>query len=88
VALLLALGLCATFFALGFWSRRWSFVAATLMICAAVAAFLWINDGWYGAGWGDFGVAYNVIAGALVIIGVVVGVSVGRASDRAHEPSP
>ena len=84
VAVLFALVPFLTFFAVGFWARRWTFVASTVMLCLAIAAFLWLNDGWYGAGWGDFGVAYNVIAGVSMVVGVALGVAIGKATGHAH----
>jgi hypothetical protein len=34
---------------------RWSFVGITVLLVGSIAAYLVVNDGWYGAGWGEFG---------------------------------
>jgi hypothetical protein len=84
MAFVLASGLFFAFLAVGYWARRWSFVAATIGLCSAIGIALWINDGWFGAGWGEFGVTCNVIAATLVILAVALGVAAGQAAGRAR----
>ncbi|MGI8726896.1 MAG: hypothetical protein ACR2K6_04365 [Solirubrobacterales bacterium] len=59
-------------------------VAATL---ALVAVFLVINDGWYGAGWGEFGIQLNLMFAASVQLGVTLGTFAAKLSRRSR-PRP
>ena len=62
------------FFLLGLVVGRWWTVLAAIGVWAAIALFLVVNDGWHGAGWGDFGVLLNVIAAVLTVAGAAAGV--------------
>ena len=42
------------FFVFGLIAGRWWIVLAAIGVWVGIAAFLVVNDGWYGAGWGDF----------------------------------
>jgi hypothetical protein len=70
------------FLVIGVAVGRWWVVAAAVGVVGAVAFFLVLNDGWYGAGWGDFGIALNVVMGALTVVLAVVGVAVSKAWAR------
>jgi hypothetical protein len=74
MVLLLPIG----FAILGALIGRWWVVFAALLTWLALAAFLFANDGWYGAGWGDFGIAFNVIAAIATVVGAAVGVGAQR----------
>ena len=50
--------------------------------CCAVAMFLVLNNGWYGAGWGDGGIAWNVLVACLTVAGAAAGVAAGRSLRR------
>jgi hypothetical protein len=39
-----------------------------------IAVFLILNNGWYGAGWGDFGIELNVVTALLSVAAAAVGV--------------
>jgi hypothetical protein len=67
------------FAVLGYVVGRWWMVDAAVATCVGVAVFLVVNNGWYGHGWGDFGVALNVLAGCLTVLLAAVGVAAARA---------
>jgi hypothetical protein len=71
----------------GFLIGRWTVVAAALATWIALAVFLYANDGWYGAGWGDFGIAFNVLAAAATVVGAAVGVGLRSAARRTPTAS-
>ena len=62
------------FFLLGLVAGRWWTVLAAIVLWGAIALFLVVNDGWYGAGWGDFGTLLNVIAAVLTVAAAAAGV--------------
>jgi hypothetical protein len=66
----------------GFLVGRWRFLLVLVGAWIGIAIFLRENNGWRGAGWGDFGIALNVIWAALTIAAAVVGVAVRRAVQR------
>jgi hypothetical protein len=57
---------------------RWSSVAITVGVVGAITVYLVVNDGWYGNGWGEFGVAFNVVVGVLAIAAAVLGVALSK----------
>ena len=61
---------------------RWRAILVPIVLWAGIAIFLVLNDGWYGDGWGDFGVALNVIAAFLSLLAAAVGVGVRRLTSR------
>jgi hypothetical protein len=63
----------------GFLVGRWWFLLALGVIWLGIAIFLVVNDGWRGAGWGDFGVALNVIAALVTFGGAALGIALRRA---------
>jgi len=79
------LGIAAACGLLGLLVGRWWALIVPVMLWSAIALFLVINDGWYGAGWGDFGIASNVIAAALSVLLAAVGVALRRLS---RHPGP
>jgi hypothetical protein len=77
------------FLVAGFAFGRWWVVFSAAATWIVLAVFLYVNDGWYGAGWGDFGIAFNVMAAVATVVGSAVGVGLrqlsggGRASRAA-----
>ena len=63
----------------GYAVGRWWAIALAVATCVGVAAFLLANDGWYGNGWGDFGVELNVLVGCLTVAAAAAGVAARRA---------
>ncbi len=53
---------------------RWWALLVPAAVWAGTAVFLVGNDGWEGAGWGDFGVALSVIAAVLSLLLAAAGV--------------
>ena len=45
----------AVFAVLGYAVGRWWVVILAVATCVGVTVFLVVNNGWYGEGWGDFG---------------------------------
>jgi hypothetical protein len=66
----------------GFLVGRWWLLLALGVTFLAIAIFLLVNDGWHGAGWGDFGIALNVIAALVIFGGAALGIALRRARDR------
>jgi hypothetical protein len=66
----------------GFLVGRWWLLLALGGIWLAIAIFLVVNDGWHGAGWGDFGIALNVIAALVTFGGAAFGIALRRARGR------
>ena len=60
---------------------RWWALLVPVVLWAGIALFLLVNDGWYGAGWGDFGIALNVITAILSVLLAAAGVGL-RAPGR------
>lgn len=81
------LGLLAIFvigFAvIGFVWSTWKAPLVVVATLGSIAVFLVINDGWYGAGWGEFGVQGNLIFAALVQLGVILGTFAGKLKRRS-----
>jgi hypothetical protein len=59
-------------------------VLAAIGVWVGIAVFLVYNDGWYGAGWGDFGILLNVIVAVLTVLGAAAGVGARFIFDRTH----
>lgn len=59
---------------------RWWVVLAVLAVEFGLAAYLYVNNGWSGAGWGDFGIALNVLVAAATVLGAALGVGVRYAA--------
>ena len=70
------------FFVLGLIAGRWWTVLAAIGVWVAIAVFLFINDGWHGAGWGDFGILLNVIVAVLTVLGAAAAVGARRSVAR------
>jgi hypothetical protein len=68
------------FLALGAAFGTWRFLIAPVVVSAGVAVFLILNNGWYGAGWGEFGVEANLLAAALSVLGAAAGVALRKAA--------
>ena len=68
---------------IGLLGGRWWALLVPVARWAGIALFLVINDGWYGAGWGDFGIAFNVITAILSVLLAAAGVGL-RASIRSR----
>jgi thiol:disulfide interchange protein len=54
---------------------RWWVPILALATWLGLAIFLLANDGWHGAGWGEFGVFWNVLVAILTVSGSVIGVA-------------
>jgi hypothetical protein len=57
---------------------QWWAIIVPVVVWSANALFLVINGGWHGAGWGDFGIAFNVMAAALSMLLAAVGIALRR----------
>jgi hypothetical protein len=53
---------------------HWWAVVVPVLVWLGIALFLFLNNGWYGGGWGDLGIELNVLAALLSVAGAVVGV--------------
>lgn len=73
------------FLALGAALGTWWLLAAPVVVSAGVTGFLIINDGWYGAGWGDFGVEFNLLVAALSVLGAAAGVAFRKSTSEPRE---
>ena len=67
---------------IGLFVGRWWAILIPVVLWAGIALFLVINGGWYGAGWGDYGIALNVITAILSVLLAAAGVGL-RASLRS-----
>lgn len=76
--LLLVLFLLLGLFGLGVWFAEWPYVLGLVALFLVVAIFLAVNDGWYGRGWGEFGIKFNLLVVALGLAAASAGVSRGR----------
>jgi peptidoglycan/LPS O-acetylase OafA/YrhL len=74
------------FLVLGLVVGRWWLTAVSILFCLAVVAFLVANDGWHGNGWGEFGIAWNVIVAVLTVGAAALGVGLRDAARRLHWP--
>jgi hypothetical protein len=63
------------FLILGLAVGRWWFTVVPILFWVALGGFLLINNGWHGAGWGEFGVAWNVIMAVLTVVTTLSGVA-------------
>jgi hypothetical protein len=73
---LLILPLC--FFLAALLIGRWWVPLAAVAMWIGIAIFLVLNDGWHGAGWGDFGIHWNIVVATLTLAGSVIGVLTNR----------
>ena len=80
--LLALLLLPAAFIILGLLLGRWWVVLAAVAVWVGIALFLVANDGWYGAGWGEFGVLYTSLSAGVTIWGAIVAVVIRRFTNR------
>jgi hypothetical protein len=67
---------------LGIGVGRWWVAFTPLALWGPVAVFLVANDGWHGFGWGDFGIAWNVIAAFASFAGAATGVALRKGASR------
>jgi hypothetical protein len=66
-------------------TARWALVALTLALEGAISVYLVANDGWYGAGWGEFDVALNAVVERLLLAAAALGVALRKQSRRNAE---
>lgn len=59
---------------------RWWVVAGAVATWIGLAIYLYANNGWHGHGWGDFGVAFNMLSLAATVLGAALGVGVRYAA--------
>jgi hypothetical protein len=64
---------------------RWRFLFAVLGVWLGIAIFLRENNGWYGYGWGDGGIAITVGWAVLTFLLAVLGVGLRKASSASRE---
>lgn len=77
---ILLLALPIAFAVAGFVIGRWWVVLGAVATCVGLAIYLYLNDGWFGAGWGDLGIALNIIAAGATILGAAIGVALRYAA--------
>jgi hypothetical protein len=85
---MLLLALPIGFALAGFLIGRWWVVVGAMATWLALALFLYLNNGWRGAGWGDFGIAFNVIIAVVTIAAAALGVGVRSFATRSEGGSP
>ena len=76
------LWIAAIFGLVGLFIGRWWSVGVPVVGWLGIAAFLVLNNGWYGHGWGDYGIRWNVVAAALSVAAAAVGVAIHRAARK------
>jgi len=64
---------------LGWFTGSWKWLFAILVVVSGAAIFVIVNDGWYGHGWGDFGVTMSWLEAAFA-----VSVTAGAIALRRH----
>ncbi len=68
----MALGF-SLFFALGLAFGTWRYLAGLTAVVAGAGLLLWVNDGLYGYGWGDFGIEFSVLFAGAILFGAGFG---------------
>jgi hypothetical protein len=58
---------------LGLLFRRWWVVGLAVATWIGIAVYLRLNNGWYGAGWGEGGIALNVFVAGLTVLASAIG---------------
>jgi hypothetical protein len=48
--------------------RRWWVVGLAVATWIGLGIYLRLNNGWYGGGWGDYGIALNVFVACLTVL--------------------
>jgi hypothetical protein len=79
--LLIALGCAVAGVAIG----RWIGLLVPAVIWTVIATFLLLNNGWHGAGWGDFGIAWNVFAAILSVVATAAGIRLRHTVQRPQQ---
>ena len=69
----------------GYVIGRWRFLLVVLGIWLGIAIFLRENSGWYGAGWGAFGVLLNVIWALMTFGLAAIGVGLRKLTGTWRE---
>ncbi len=72
-------GVAVAFVVVGLLVGRWWALIFPIALWCGLTIFLIANNGGYGHGWGDNGVAFIVIAAILSVVLTAVGVAVRRA---------
>lgn len=67
---------------LGLAFATWRYLAGLAAFIAVAAVLLSLGGGWYGEGWGEFGIELNLLFAASVIGGATAGVIGGKARRR------
>ena len=70
---------------LGFVVGRWRLLLIPLAVWVGIGIFLRENNGWHGAGWGDFGIVLNVIWAALTVLSTAIGIGLRRGLARQRD---
>jgi hypothetical protein len=77
------------FFIAGLLVGHWAVVFAAVLTWGGIGLYLVINDGWYGSGWGDFGVMFSIASAVGSIGGSALGVAARRVSgSHRHDSAP
>jgi hypothetical protein len=69
---------------LGLVVRKWWVVGLAVVTYIGIAVFLWLNNGWYGAGWGDFGIAFNVFVAGVTVLASAIGPAISALRRTRH----
>ncbi len=68
---------------LGLVVGRWRVLIVPGVVWSGLAVFLVLNNGFYGHGWGEFGVAWSVLVAGMTFAATAVGVGIRLALRRA-----
>jgi hypothetical protein len=68
----------------GFLIARWWLLVALVTSWVAIGVFLIANNGWYGHGWGEFGIAFNVMLAVGALLSAALGIAVRRFAAQKH----
>ena len=66
----------------GLLAGRWLALLVPVALWSAIALFLVVNNGWTGDGWGDFGIAFNIVVAILSVALTALGVAARRTFAR------
>lgn len=74
--------------AVGLLIGRWWWLLAIAAIWIGIAVFLQLNNGWHGAGWGEFGIELNILWALLTFLSAAIGIGARKAAWRFRERAP
>jgi hypothetical protein len=73
-------------FALALATGRWKVILLPGVIWLAATVYLKRNNGWHGFGWGDFGIAFNLLAALTALVAVPIGIAAHHVGGRLYRP--